>query len=176
MRLDIGCGRTWPEGWEGLDSVHFGQKYLCDLETVGLNGVKLGGRNVVTIVENGKANPFETVDEIADDSVEAIRMHNTIEHLTRPAALRVLNECWRVLIPGGTMEIVTPNASKSLDLALQDPTHVSMWIPGTFTQYICGGRPRNADYGILKWKMIDIHDYVEGGEPRDMYILMTPRK
>lgn len=157
MKLDIGCGRQWPEGWEGLDSVDFGQKYVCDLEMVG--------------VTSDKPNDFAL---IADNSVSEIRMWNTIEHLTRPAALRVLNECWRVLKIGGVMEIVTPNIAKSIELAWADPTHISCWVPGTFTQYICGGRPRNADYGIKKWRLID--NTTPENEPRDMLIRMTPRK
>lgn len=148
IKLDIGCGREWPEGWEGLDSFDFGQKYVCDLE-------------------EGKL-PLD------DSSVSAIRMWNTIEHLTRPAAIRVLNECWRVLEPGGTMEIVTPDVAKSVALAWQDPTHLSCWTAGTFTQYICGGRPRNADYGIKKWNLIA--NTSPENEPRDMLILMSPRK
>lgn len=164
MRLDIGCGRTWPEGWEGLDRVDFGQKYICDLERV------------------GEAHPFGNYDcdnvehpPIDDNSVEAIHMHNTLEHLTRPAALRVLNECWRVLRAGGTMEIITPNVLKGLDLAWADPTHLSCWVPGTFTQYFTGNRPRNSSYGIKPWIVLECRNYEEK-EPRDIYCRMSPKK
>lgn len=151
MRLSVGCGRTWAEGFEGLDSVYFGQKYIVNLED----------------------NPL--VIPIDDNTVEEADMFNTIEHLTRPAALRALNELHRIMKAGAILTIITPDAEKSIALALQDPTHVSMWIKGTFTQYICGGRPRNADYGIKKWELIECRNYEEK-EPRDMIIRMTPRK
>lgn len=151
MKLSVGCGRTWAEGFEGLDSVYFGQKYVVDLES-----------NPLTI-------------EIEDNAVEEADMLNTIEHLTRPAALRVLNELHRVMKLGAVLTIVTPDAEKSLALALQDPTHVSMWVKGTFTQYICGERPRNADYGLKKWILVECRNYDEK-EPRDIYLKMTPRK
>lgn len=171
MKLDIGCGRTWEKGWEGLDSFDFGQRFLFDLES----GKEFGDTRMVTVVEDGKATSATQTIRIEDNSVEAIRMYNTLEHISRPSAIKVLNECWRVLQPGGEMEIITPDASKSFELAVQDPTHISFWIPGTFTQYICGGRPRNADYGIKKWKLIALEHDVPN-EPRDMRIVMTPRK
>jgi len=55
-----------------------------------------------------------------DNSAEYIRAWDIIEHL--PDKIFTMNELWRVLTPGGRVEISVPTTDGSG--AWQDPTHV----------------------------------------------------
>ncbi len=84
MRIDIGCGT--PE-----------QKYP------GCIGLDINPRNHPDIVHDcNDPLPFD------DASVEFINSDNSLEHVLRPYDL--LCEMYRVLVPGGTVRLVLPNA------------------------------------------------------------------
>jgi hypothetical protein len=104
VRLDIGCGKTTPEGWIGIDAIDFGQKHVHDVR----QGI-----------------PY------ADDSVDEVRSSHFVEHLTGSERIAFFNELWRVMKNGATAMIVTPNWSHSC--AYGDPTHqwppMSQWYP-----------------------------------------------
>lgn len=69
-----------------------------------------------------------------DSSVAEIAAHDIIEHL--PDKIRTMNELWRVLVPGGTVEICVPTTDGPG--AFQDPTHVSFWNRRSFLYYQAG--------------------------------------
>ena len=72
----------------------------------------------------------------ADGGFDAVVMNNVIEHLPLPQ--RVLEECRRILRPGGRLVLVTPN-TRSLGYALYDqdwrglevPRHLFLFSPAT---------------------------------------------
>jgi hypothetical protein len=103
-RLDIGCGKTTPEGWIGIDAIDFGQKHVHDIR---------------------KGIPY------ADSSVDEVRSSHFVEHLTGAERIKFFNELWRVMKVNATALIVTPNWSHSC--AYGDPTHqwppMSQWYP-----------------------------------------------
>lgn len=82
-----------------------------------------------------------------DGTIEHIRAFDAIEHLD--SGRHTLNELWRVLKPGGTVEILVPTTDGRG--AWQDPTHVSFWNRNSFFYYEHGNphleRFREA-YGI----------------------------
>ena len=83
-----------------------------------------------------------------ESSVEAIRAFDVIEHL--PDKIHTMNELWRVLHPGGKVEIAVPTTEGPG--AFQDPTHVSFWNRRSFLYYEAGNpyRERFAHhYGIV---------------------------
>ncbi len=104
VRIDIGCGKTTPEGWVGIDAIDFGQKHVHDVR---------------------KGIPY------ADSSVDEARSSHFVEHLTGTERIAFFNELWRVLKPNATAIIVTPNWSH--ECAYGDPTHqwppMSKWYP-----------------------------------------------
>lgn len=104
LRIDIGCGKTTPDGWEGIDAIDFGQKHVLDAR---------------------KGLPF------ADNSVAEARSMHFVEHLTGAERVPFFNELWRVLAPKATALIVTPNWNHAC--AYGDPTHqwppMSQWWP-----------------------------------------------
>ncbi len=100
---------------------------------------------------------------VEDASIGNMRASHVMEHI--PAGqdrIDVMNEAWRVLIPGGTLEIIVPFIVIPFDMvppglhpgpmwpAIADPTHVSFWCTESFS-YFDGGMEPEASYGIKKW-------------------------
>ena len=82
-----------------------------------------------------------------DNSIEEIKAHDIIEHLTIKE--HTMNELWRVLMPGATVEIVVPTTDGRG--AWQDPNHKSWWNRNSFFYYTAGDphRERFGDaYGV----------------------------
>ena len=97
--------------------------------------------------------PGITVVDLRDDwpwpdgSVERAVAWDIIEHL--PDKIHTMNELWRVLVPGGTVEITVPTTDGPG--AWQDPKHVSFWNARSFLYYEAGNPYRErfaASYGI----------------------------
>jgi SAM-dependent methyltransferase len=83
----------------------------------------------------------------ADSSVDYIVALDIFEHLHSP--IHSMNEAWRVLVPGGKIDIMVPTTDGRG--AWQDPTHVSFWNHNSFMYYTHGNGHRNrfaAAYGI----------------------------
>jgi hypothetical protein len=94
LRLDFGCGKNPREGFEGVDSIDFGQKWKLDLR-----------------------KPWQW----ADSSVAEAHTSHFIEHLTAQERVHFANELYRVLVPGGKCQVIVPDWSSSR--AYGDPTH-----------------------------------------------------
>lgn len=105
LKLDIGCGKTKTEGVIGIDSIDFGQDIVHDV------------RDGLPMYE--------------DNSVDHIHTSHFVEHLTGNERVAFYNEVYRVLKPGGTFYVITPNWSHAC--AYGDPTHqwppMSSWYP-----------------------------------------------
>ena len=69
-----------------------------------------------------------------EGSINAIRAHDIIEHL--PDKVHTMNEAYRVLRPGGHLEIIVPTTDGRA--AFQDPQHVSFWNRHSFWYYEAG--------------------------------------
>lgn len=82
-----------------------------------------------------------------DNYVDEIVAHDIIEHL--PDKILTMNEAWRVLRPGGRMNIEVPTTDGRG--AWQDPTHCSFWTANDFRYYSHGDNHRERfgeAYGI----------------------------
>ena len=130
LRLDIGCGKTKMDGWEGIDSIDFGQKHVFSVAEQDKLWYRqnheflMGDRDTPPVVPRYKAWP------IADDSVSEVRSSHFVEHLDWDARVHFFNELYRVMKKGATAQIVTPNWSHSCYYG--DPTHkapLSQWYP-----------------------------------------------
>jgi len=106
VRLNLGCSDDIRPGWVNVD---------CCLPAD-------------QIVDLDKQWPWK------DSSVDAILAHDVIEHLVD--RIHTMNELWRVLKPGGTVEIKVPTTDGTG--AFQDPTHVSYWNRRSFLYYEAG--------------------------------------
>jgi len=92
--LDIGCG---PNKFPGA---------------VGLDHHPASDADVLADFEQGYF-PF------ADDSFDRVICSHVIEHVRSP--VRLMEECWRVLKPGGTLLVKTPHYTHWTSWG--DPTH-----------------------------------------------------
>lgn len=123
MRLNLGCGADYRAGWINVDK---NDVMRCDV--LADLSVKL---------------PFP--DEAADEIVA----NHLIEHL--PDLVTFMNECHRVLVPGGKLYLEFPKADT--DYFWQDPTHVRSYTANTFTIYFMG---LTGMYGIRAWSGAEV--------------------
>lgn len=168
LRLDIGCGKTTPEGWEGVDAIDFGQKHVHDIR---------------------KGLPW-----LADSSVDEVRSSHFVEHLTGAERIAFFNELWRVMKPNATALIVTPNWSHAC--AYGDPTHqwppMSQWYPlylhkdwraanaphaaytCHFDHVIAGSWDQSIEARNPEFKQMAMNNYTNSW--RDLIVTLTCRK
>ena len=137
MKLNLGCCDDLLDGYVNVDLVAGPDTVVADLR---------------------EPWPWE------DDSIEQIRAWDIVEHL--PDKIHTMNELWRVLAPGATVEIAVPTTDGPG--AFQDPTHVSFWNRRSFLYYEAGNiyRERFANsYGIrAKFRTVRerVDDSVDG--------------
>jgi hypothetical protein len=93
MKLHLGCGETYLEGYQNID-------YLPSKHTV---------------QTKGRADEYADIRELAyaPASVEEIRLHHVFEHFTRPVALALLTAWNAWLEPGGTLRIEVPDFDRT---------------------------------------------------------------
>lgn len=84
----------------------------------------------VDVVHNLDEHPWP----FADKSMSRILAVHVVEHL-QLLLVRFMNECWRILKPGGSVYIETPMAGVDVDLEWADPTHVRCYRPHSFFNY-----------------------------------------
>lgn len=84
LKLDLGCGPNKREGFKGADIRKFpGVDYVVDLTKT----------------------PWLWKKE----SVSEAHASHFVEHLTAEQRIAFCNELWRILVPGGTCQIIVPH-------------------------------------------------------------------
>src|SRR4051812_23508639 len=104
--IDLGCGRNKTEGAIGVD---------------------LRALPGVDIVHDLDLFPYP----FGDNSADEIRMNHVLEHV--PEMMRVMEEIWRVLKPGGLLHIRVPHCTGML--AWKDPTHRRSFTTESFEYF-----------------------------------------
>jgi predicted SAM-dependent methyltransferase len=104
VRLNLGCSDSHMKGWVNVDLYP-----PCD-----------------QIADLSWRWPWD------DSSVDAITAWDFFEHIA--SKLHTMNEAWRVLRPGGRLDLIVPTTDGRG--AFQDPTHVSFWTPNDLF-YFC---------------------------------------
>src|SRR5438552_1623142 len=101
IKLDFGCGPNPRDGFEGVDRLSFEGKvaHVVDLRTTPW--------------------PWKTA------SVAEAHASHFVEHLTAVERVAFCNELYRILVPGGTCQIIVPHWASCR--AYGDPTH--QWPP-----------------------------------------------
>lgn len=135
MKLNIGCGRDYRQGWRNYD-----------ISSACVNDGILDISKDTLPEENG--------------SVSEIYISGVLEQIGENQAFQhALNECHRVLKPGGKMVVVVPNAKHAI--AHQDPMDVRKFTIPTFQYFLKGDRHHElygSVYGFLPWSDIQIHE------------------
>lgn len=145
MKLNVGCGRDYREGWINIDiSREVKADAIADIRTW----------------ELPRDNKGNYDSRIKDEEVDEIYISGVLEQIgENDHLIHAMNECHRVLKPGGKMVVVVPNAQYAI--AHRDPMDVRKFTKATFfyfgereTEYKLYG----SVYGFKPWKDIDIQE------------------
>jgi len=137
--LDLGCGSA-PRN-------PYGRRELCGVDILQLEST--------AHIEFRRANVVLEPIPFPDSHFGSVSAYDFIEHVPRvlPTAdgratcfpfVRLMDEIWRVLAPGGRLYSVTP-AFPGPE-AFQDPTHVNFITDKTW-RYFCSDAPMARCYG-----------------------------
>lgn len=154
--LDLGCGK-FPRN-------PYARPILCGID------VRPAPANMD--FEHRVANLVVDPIPYAAGEFGSVSAYDFLEHvprlLTTPDGrdtcfpfIRLMNEIWRVLVPGGRFYALTPGYP-TRD-AFTDPTHVNFITERTH-EYFCGENPLGRMYGFdghfraLRVEWVDIHD------------------
>lgn len=114
VKLHLGCNTDIRQGYINVD--------------------RLPGPGIDVATDLNERWPWE------DDSIDYIRAYHLFEHLDGPPSLPgqfwCMNEAWRILKPGGELEMEVP--SMNGPGGVQDPTHVTFWVLNTFLYFQAG--------------------------------------
>ncbi|HEV2606903.1 MAG TPA: hypothetical protein VGT79_02865 [Xanthomonadaceae bacterium] len=138
--LDLGCGK-FPRN-------PYARSELCGVDIRALPEKPDFDYRVANLVID--PIPFE------DDSLGSVSAFDFIEHVPRILLtadgrdtvfpfIRLMNEIWRVLAPGGRFYALTPAYPNAE--AFTDPTHVNIITDQTHN-YFCGDQPLGRMYGF----------------------------
>lgn len=120
-KLNLGCGPDYRVGWHNLDHLEtFDPDQIADIE----------------------ATPWD----LPDGHFSEILLSHVLEHVADQPA--VLEECERVLMPGGTVEVQYPIGQDFVE----DPDHVGPEWDWRTPERLCGRQPWDVDVGL---KVID---------------------
>lgn len=119
LKVNLGSGSRGLPGWINIDA---GLKYkLWPLLPLIAKGVRFGIVNIQTLSwmrDTSKPPPNLKVRDLhrklpfKDGSVDFVYSAETIEHFEYYAALSLLREIHRVLVPGGLVRLTTPDGLK----------------------------------------------------------------
>lgn len=114
MKINLGCGNRYLEEpncqWKNID---ISKEVKADEYYDVIKGIK---------------------EE--DNSVDHILADNLLEHIS-DGFMEFMNDCHRVLKPGGTFEIFVPDFIATPDQAIGDPTHFPgrLWCDRSFSYF-----------------------------------------
>jgi len=112
VRLNLGCGSVTPAGWQNVDYA-LGAR-LARVPMVGRVAHALGMFSLrwdpaIVIHDLTKRFPWRSA------SVDAIYTSHTLEHFDRATGQGFLDECHRVLRPGGILRVVVPDLAAHVE-------------------------------------------------------------
>lgn len=145
LKLDLGCGQSPRDGYEGVDLYGESAKHRVDLfkfpwpfENASVDAIhcshflehvparEIEERDLIggigTAGSTDPSSPMYTGGKMADPSF-----------LGQDMLFAFMDECWRILKPDCWMEIVVPSGRS--DRAFQDPTHRRFFVPTTFAYF-----------------------------------------
>jgi SAM-dependent methyltransferase len=145
FHLDLGSGKL-PKGRLGIDRYYAPNVgLLIDLEDLITSHAshpehgRFPDERALPVLERTERLFDETdLEGIAlpfpDDSIESIISHHFMEHLDT-GFLPLMDECHRVLKPGGILRVIVPLFPSRT--AVEDPDHKRYFMEGTFETF-CG--------------------------------------
>jgi len=130
MKINLGSGKRKKEGFINIDNRReVFPDLICDVAHV---------------------LPFK------ENSLNEVVAIDLLEHLERPGVLRLMDEIYRVLKPGGKFFHRTP--SDEGRGAWQDPYHRSAWNINTWSYYFSDSTYRDLYGTIANFKILQLFD------------------
>lgn len=137
--VDLGAG-TVPKGRIGVDRYPApGIAVVMDLDSQKIWATAdEPGKDAVQLPFKGREQRYVQSFGLpfGDNQIESIITHHCLEHIG-DGFIALMDECWRVLAPGGPMRIIVP-AFPSMS-AVADPDHKRYFMEQTFLTF--GGKP-----------------------------------
>ena len=158
---DLGCGRgEWLEILrdEGIDAIGI------DTNERQAQAAKELGLNVII------ADAIEWMEQQKDRSVSLLSAMHVIEHMQFDQIVRLLKEAARVLKPGGSILLETPNPESLIVGAYKfwfDPTHVRPYPPELISQLL-------ESLGFGQIEVLRLHPDGRNREYRDVHAVPRP--
>ena len=116
LKLNLGCGDRTPDGWINVD-------YALGAWLFKIPGFRAVNKKVrlLNLTWSDKVFIHNLCRKLpwADNSVDVVYSSHTLEHLSKEEGLSLLQECYRVLKPNGTIRIVVPDLKYIIDLYQQ---------------------------------------------------------
>jgi predicted SAM-dependent methyltransferase len=140
LRLDLACGQTPREGFEGVDFLAPNPMHRVDLMKFPWpwkdNSVtELHSSHFIEHIACREVEERDLRMELVRNDGARKSAHEKLEELKkewvgRDMFFSFFDECWRILKDGGKMTVVCPAARN--DRAFQDPTHRRFIVAQTF--------------------------------------------
>lgn len=150
MRINIGCGRDYREGWINIDISR-------DVKADAYLDIR---KDLLKSKDDLKDVLGVTISTIWGEAADEIYISGVLEQiLENEHLIHALNECHRVLKNGGVMTVIVPNAKYSI--AHQDPMDVRKFTKETFPYFMEGTKQYKlygSVYGFKPWKSISIEE------------------
>lgn len=143
--IDLGCGRG---EWLELLREHGVQAHGVDLDA----GMLAACEEIGLSVEHGDA--IEALKRLPDASRVVVSGFHIAEHLPFPVLQELVQEAFRILVPGGLLILETPNAENIVvgaSMFYQDPSHIHP-LPSVLLKFL----PEY--YGFVKSKILRLQE------------------
>ena len=138
FHVDLGCGNH-KKARIGVDVFPApGVNVLCDLERLATFAVAAAPGEDAVASSDDPDPIHEGALPFADSSIQSIVAHHCLEHIGA-GFIPLMDECWRVLEPGGYFRIIVPLFPSWS--ALVDPDHTRFFVGDTEKStfdYFCG--------------------------------------
>lgn len=90
-----------------------------------------------------------------DESYYGIVGQHIVEHL-QCQLVPFMDECWRILKPGGSLYLETPRADGDARLCWDDPTHVRCYTAHSFINYLSPEGVARFGYTSRAWNFVHL--------------------
>lgn len=150
IRLNIGCGRDYRAGWVNTDiSEECHADVYFDIR-----------KDDIKVPFKAAGEEQSQIVRLGDDMADEIYISGVLEQIGENEHLiHAMNECHRVLKPGGVMTLIVPNARYAI--AHQDPMDVRKFTRETFPYFVKGNRQYElygSVYGFSGWSDFRIQE------------------
>jgi LmbE family N-acetylglucosaminyl deacetylase len=122
-RLHLGCGEQEKRGWINVDRVE--PKWAALDNSCFFKADFAEASQTIKDADGNDVSVIFLGIPVADNAEDYVFSEDVLEHIPPERRVDVLNEIWRVLVPGGLMEHYIPNAGSQNDFG--SLSHLSHW-------------------------------------------------